>query len=201
MSQHDDTNDAQRPVWGSNGADPPATPPEVPDGGPEPGPPAGWYAVHVRSRHEKRVDGRLQEKGIESFLPLRTVRRKWADRWKDVDLPLFPGYLFVRASRGLLVPVWRMQGVVRVLGTSLSEPTPVPDKEIETVRRLVASDLPLDPYPYLKVGDLVRVRRGPMRGIEGILIRRRKKHLVVVSVHLIGRSVALEIEADNVDKI
>ena len=158
-----------------------------------------WYALHTRSRHEKLVDGLLTEDGqLESFLPLRTVRRRWADRWKDVQVPLFAGYLFVRAPQELLTAVWRTRGVVRILGTD--RPTPVQDEEIASIRRLVSSHLPLDPYPYLKEGDHVRICRGGLRGVEGILIRRNKRHMVVLSVHLIGRSVAVEVEADSVEK-
>ncbi len=160
-----------------------------------------WYALQTRSRHEKLVDKLLrQEKEVESFLPQRTVRRRWADRWKDVQLPLFPGYLFVRAPRDLLHSIRHTRGVVRILGRNHLEPTAVHYEEVENIRRVVACDLPLNPYPYLRVGDRVHIRRGALRGIEGILIRREKKHFVVVSVHLIGRSVAVEIEADNVEK-
>jgi len=158
-----------------------------------------WYALHTRSRHEKLVDRLLWEQvNVESFLPLRTVRRRWADRWKEVRLPLFPGYLFVRAPEERLAQVRRTRGVVCVLGTD--RPTPVEEREIENIRRMVGSDLPLDPYPYLRRGDRVRIRRGPLRGLEGILVRRKNRHLVVVSVHLIGRSVAVEVDADGLER-
>jgi len=157
-----------------------------------------WHAVHTRSRHEKVTAERLAEQGVERFLPLRRVQSRWADRKKWVAKPLFPGYLFVRI-RADEVPVANgTQGVVRLLGTEASGPSVVPDVEVESIRRLVAGDLPVDSCPYLKPGRRVTITHGPLRGVEGELIREARRCFIVVSVQLLGRSVAAEVPGNAV---
>lgn len=157
-----------------------------------------WHAVHTRSRHEKMVAELLQEQGVENFLPLVRVLSQWKDRKKWVDKPLFPGYLFVRIHEEEIPVVRSTRGVARLLGPEPYKPTIVPDEEIENVRRLVASGVKVDPYPYLRPGRLVRITRGPLRGVEGTLLRRQGRFMLVISVPVIGRSAVAEVPAEHV---
>ena len=157
-----------------------------------------WHAAHARSRHEKMVDELLAECGVESFLPLRRVHSQWKDRKKWVEKPMFPGYLFVRIGTNEISIVRATRGVVRILGPDPLKPTIVPDAEVENIRRIVTSRSPVDPYPYLKPGQLVCIRRGPLQGVEGTIIRKANRCLLVISVNLLGRSVAAEVSAEDV---
>ncbi len=159
-----------------------------------------WYALRTRGRHEKVVDSQLASRGIEAFLPLVTRRHRWADRWKEVALPLFPGFCFARFCYGdhaRRLAVLKTVGVVELLGIN-GHPTPVPDAEIDSVRTLVSSVLPIDPHPYLKEGMEVEVVRGPLEGMRGIMVRKGKRARLVVSVHLIQHSASVELDADDV---
>ncbi len=161
---------------------------------------ASWYAVHTRSRHEKHVHARLQAfDTIEPFLPLREERRRWKDRWKLVQFPLFPGYMFVRSPLDELELVWQAKGVVRVVGGDCEHPTPVPDDQILRVRAVVDSGVRVEPCPYLKEGMMVRVLRGPLMGIEGIFVQRKNLGRIVMAVDLIGKAVATEIDQSDVE--
>lgn len=157
-----------------------------------------WYAVYTRSRHEKKVAAALNDRGIDVFLPLRSVINRWKDRRKELQLPLFGGYLFVRIAPEMRVPVLKVGGVVRFVGNAAG-PVPVPEEQIEGIRKLVDSGLLYDPYPYLKEGMTIMIKRGPLKGVEGILIEKRKKHLLVLSVDLIQQSAALEINISDTD--
>ena len=157
-----------------------------------------WHAVHTRSRHEKATAERLAEQGVERFLPLRRVQSRWADRKKWVAKPLFPGYLFVRIRADEVPVVNGTQGVVRLLGTEAAGPSVVPDVEVESIRRLIVGDVPLNSRPYLKPGRRVRITHGPLRGAEGELIREARRCFIVVSVQLLGRSVAAEVPGNAV---
>jgi len=162
-----------------------------------------WYAVHVRSRHEFQVHDRLKLKGVETFLPTVDRLRRWKDRKKMVTFPLFPGYLFVHITRSPsdILSVLKVKGVVRLLSTRPGEPEPVPDEQIHSLMRLVESKEELDPYPYLKEGQRVRIRRGPLAGVEGILVEKLGKHMLVLSVDVLRQGVALKINAYDVEKI
>jgi transcription antitermination factor NusG len=157
-----------------------------------------WHALHTRSRHEKRIDELLAERGIERFLPLVRVHSQWKDRKRWVEKPLFPCYLFVRVHREQIPIVRDTRGVARLLGPERSTPSIVPAAEVENIRRLVTSRVRVDPYPYLKPGQPVCITRGSLRGVEGTIIRRANQCLVVVSVNLLGRSVAAEVSAEDV---
>ncbi len=157
-----------------------------------------WHAVHTRSRHEKVTARLLAEQGVERFLPLRRVQSQWADRKKWVRKPLFPGYLFVHVGADEVPAVSQTRGVVRLLGTEPARPSVVPDVEVESIRRLVSTGVPVDPWPDLKPGQRVRITSGLLRGVEGELIRRGRRCFIVVSVHLLGRSVAAEVPAEAV---
>jgi transcription antitermination factor NusG len=158
-----------------------------------------WYAIYTRSRHEKKVAANLQERRIEVFLPLRTMVSRWKDRRKEVQWPLFTSYLFVRIPPAMKVPVLQTAGVAHFVCSNRGMISPIPDDQIEAIRTLIASGLKYDPYPYLKEGMTVRVRRGPLKGVEGILIGKKKKHLLVLSVDLIQQSTALEIDISDTD--
>jgi len=159
---------------------------------------AEWYAVYTRSRHEKKVAGFLSEKAVEVFLPLRNVLRRRKDRRKWIELPLFSGYVFVRIPRANKLRVLQTQGVVNILGDTRG-PSPVPEDQIESIKKLVDSGLKYDPYPYLVKGMRVKIRSGPLKDVEGILLERRNQHLLVLSVDLIQQSAALQIDISDTD--
>lgn len=166
-------------------------------------PQAYWYAVHVRSRHEFQVHDRLALKGIESFLPVVERQRKWKDRKKLIAFPLFPGYLFVHTtpeSQNLL-SVLKVKGVVRMLCTLPGKPDPIPDDQIISLKKLVENKEALDPYPYLSEGQRVRIIKGPLSDVEGILVEKLDKHVLVLSVDVLKQGVALTINAGDVEKI
>ncbi|HSR66805.1 MAG TPA: UpxY family transcription antiterminator [Acidobacteriota bacterium] len=160
-----------------------------------------WYAVHTRPRHEKVVAEQLCFKNIECFLPLREVLSKWKDRRKRVQFPLFPGYLFVHASLpSSRLDIIKVDSVVQILGFQ-GKPEPVPENQIDAVKRLVYSELPYDPYPDLAQGDRVRIVSGPLRGLEGVLVEKKNRFRFVLNVDLIRQSVACEIAAADVEKL
>lgn len=154
-----------------------------------------WYAVQTRSRHEKIVAQGLGEKGVEVFLPQVDRLRRWKDRQKRVAFPLFPGYLFTRQPGRAedRLAVLRTVGVVRFVGYEAGVPIPVPDEQVEAVRRMLESELKVDPYPYLKVGIRVRVVEGPLKGVEGILIEKPGEHRLVVGIDILQRAVSVTI--------
>jgi transcription antitermination factor NusG len=156
-----------------------------------------WYALRTRSRHEKLVRDQLAAQGVEPFLPLIERARQWKDRRKLVAFPLFPGYCFARFPVSLRVAVLSTTGVVQVLGNH-DGPVPVPDAEIEAVRRLVTSTLPYDPHPYLREGMQVEVIRGPLAGVRGILLRKGTRARLVMGVTLIHQAASVELDALDV---
>ena len=156
-----------------------------------------WYAVSTCARHEKWVACQMSRLAIEHFLPVYKSQRRWKDRRKELELPLFPGYLFVRIALRNRLQVLRIPGVAHLVGTQ-GKPSHLPDPEIA---RLQAGLLPgngLTPHPFLKVGRRVRVATGPLAGTEGILVRRKDGLRVVLCVDLIQRSFALEIDESDV---
>jgi transcription antitermination factor NusG len=152
-----------------------------------------WFALQVRARREPVVAAQLFEQGYECFLPLYKSVRRWSDRLKELEQPLFPGYLFSRFDflncRSLLMT----PGVQQVLGNGRS-PIPVEERELESIRQALSSGLPNQPWPYLQVGERVRVNYGGLNNLEGFLINFKGTHRVVLSVTLLQRSVALEID-------
>lgn len=158
-----------------------------------------WYALYTRPRHEKQVLDDLSARHIKAFLPTYKIRRRWSDRYKVVEEPLFKNYLFVNvdyARHGH--DTLRSYGAVGFVMFD-GKPAPLPEHEIEAVRRLVSSDLPYDPHPYLKVGRRVRVRSGPLEGCEGILTRKKGLTRLILSVNLLQQSVSAEVEAECVE--
>jgi transcription antitermination factor NusG len=156
-----------------------------------------WYALRTRSRHEKRVREQLEARGIEPFLPLVDRWRQWKDRRKRVAFPLFPGYCFARFPLSQRATVLTTQGVVQILGNQ-DGPVPVPEAEVEAVRRLVESTLPYDPHPYLTEGMQVEVIRGPLAGVRGLLLRKGARARMVIGVSLIHQGASVELDAFDV---
>lgn len=156
-----------------------------------------WFALTVRHQHERSADGALRAAGVETFLPLYRSRRRWSDRLVDRDVPLFPGYVFGKFSIEERVRVLRTPGVAKIVGFAGS-PAAVPDREIADVRAALESKLPLGPWPYLRTGDRVRIEEGPLRGVEGTLLRQPGRLRLVLSVELLQRSLAVEIEPESV---
>lgn len=161
---------------------------------------ASWFALHVRSRCEKLVAASLRSKGFEGFLPLYRSRNRWSDRVKDVDLPLFPGYVFCRLQRSGRLPVLTTPGVVSIIGSGKT-PQPVEAEELAAIQSLVRSGLPALPWPFLKTGERVRIEHGALEGVEGILTAVRKESRIVLSVTLLQRSVAVEVDRNFVRPI
>jgi transcription antitermination factor NusG len=155
-----------------------------------------WFAVYTRSHHEKNVAEQLRGRGIEHFLPLYNSPRRWKDRVKILQMPLFAGYLFVRVFPSQVLHVLQTHGVSKLVGSP--RPLPLEEKEIQQLRTWLSLPLAIEPNPYLKIGQPVRVRRGPLTDVEGILVRKKNVFRLVVSIDLIQRSVALEIDAADI---
>jgi transcription antitermination factor NusG len=154
-----------------------------------------WYALHVRSRHEKAVAAALDAGGWERFLPLYHERRRWSDRWKQLDLPLFPGYAFCRLDSLEASRVVQLPGVVAIVGFG-GHILPVDDAEIGAIQAVIRSGLGAEPWPRLESGRKVRVRLGPLSGLEGVVVRQDKKSRLVVAVTLLRRSVAVDVQRE-----
>jgi transcription antitermination factor NusG len=161
-----------------------------------------WYALHTRSRHERLVAQRLAERGVETFLPIVTEEHRWSDRKKSVQLPLFSCYVFAKFVPKRLdrLQVLRVGGVLGLVG-SQGEGTPIPDEQVDTVRTLIDGATPWSPYPFLKIGQRVRIRGGALEGVEGILMSRNGTHTLVISVDAIQRSLAVRVEGYQVEAI
>jgi transcription antitermination factor NusG len=160
-----------------------------------------WFAVQTRPRWEKFVKHALESKGFEAFLPSYKSRRRWSDRIKELDLPLFAGYLFCRVSlEERRLPVLTTPGVRQIVGMG-GTPIAVPQCEIDTVRAIVTSGLATRPWPFVEVGDRVRLRGGSLDGVEGVLISTKTHHRLVVSIEILRRSVAVEIDQAWVEAV
>src|SRR5260221_7880591 len=164
--------------------------------------PTRWYAVRTLPRHEKLVARQLESQGIQSFLPVITKISEWSDRRKEVELPLFSGYAFVRVdhSSNDRVRVLQTQGVVNFVGVQ-GTGIPIPDQEIENINTLLASKVNYQERPYLHVGQRVRVTGGALDGVEGILAAENSDRSLVISVGLIQRSLSVRVAGYNVEPI
>lgn len=158
---------------------------------------ARWFAIWTRARHEQVVREQLRRKRIEVFLPTVARWSRWKDRKKKIDWPLFPGYCFARFDVQDRLPVLKCAGVVNIVSFE-GEPAPIPEHEIEGIRRLVESDLAFDPCPLIREGMMVEVRSGPLKGVIGRLVRKNEKARLVLSVDLIGQAVSVEVDAADV---
>lgn len=155
-----------------------------------------WYAAYTCANHEKRVNIELEARNVEHFLPLYRSVRRWKDRRVSLELPLFPGYVFVRIALSDRLHVLQIPSVVHLVGFN-GHPVALPDHEMDILRSGFPRSLRAEPHAYLTVGRRVRLKSGPLAGIEGILLRRKGNCRVVISIELIQRSVALEM--DEVD--
>src|SRR6267378_4315229 len=160
-----------------------------------------WYAAYTRAQHEKRVAAELGMREVEHFLPLYSSVRRWKDRRVTLDLPLFPGYVFARLALCDRLRVLQIPSVVRLVGFN-GQPTALPDTEMEIMRSGLSQSLRAEPHPFLTVGRRVRITGGPFAGLEGILKRKKGNLRVVVSLELIQRSVAVDVDfADVLPKV
>jgi len=161
---------------------------------------SNWYALVCRARHEKNVAQSLVERGVETFLPMVTEIHRWSDRKKSVKLPLFSCYMFAKLTpnRNNRLRVLHVGGVLGLVG-SLGEGTRIPNEQIDAVRALVDGDRPWSPYPFLKIGQRVRIRGGALEGVEGTLVSRNGNDTLVVSVEAIQRSLAVRVEGYEVE--
>jgi transcription antitermination factor NusG len=161
-----------------------------------------WYAIRTRSRHEKIASEQLRQQGIETFLPLVKRTHKWSDRVKEVELPLFAGYSFVRVvlCSPDRVRVLRAQGVAGFVGIHGSG-TPIPETQIEDIRKLLASKVPFEECPALAVGQRVRIRGGSRDGVEGILAARNGDQSLMISIEPIQRSLCIRVQGYGVEAV
>jgi len=159
-----------------------------------------WWALYTRHQHEKTVADMLTAKGFEVFLPLYESMRRWKDRKKMLSLPLFPCYVFVRGGLNRRLQVVTTPGVHMILthGESFAV---IPEVEIEAIRRTIEGSYRVEPHPYLKVGERVRVIRGSLEGVEGVLLRKKNVCRLVLSVAMVAQSVAVEIDAADVEPV
>ena len=176
---------------------PPAARPGLTCTYPADAPDVGWFAVWTRSRHEAQVSRQLEEKALDAFLPSVPRWSRWKDRRKRIDWPLFPGYCFVRIDPADSLLVLKCRGVVKLVSIE-GRPAPIPDQEIENIRTLVTSDLSYDPCPLIKVGAIVEVIAGPLKGVTGRLIRKGTHARLLLSVDLIGQGVSVQIDAADI---
>jgi transcriptional antiterminator NusG len=159
-----------------------------------------WFALRVRSNYERITVSHLRERGYEEFAPAYKSERRWSDRTKQIDQFLFPGYIFCRFNPSERLPILTAPGVVDVVGFGRM-PEPIPHAEIERVRRMVDSGLLVTPYPYVQVGQAVLIERGPLSGLEGILVEVKGKVRLVVSINLLQRSVSAEVDRHSIRPI
>jgi transcription antitermination factor NusG len=161
-----------------------------------------WYAVQTRSRHEKMVARQLEGQGFATFLPLTTQLRQWSDRRKVVELPLFPGYTFVRMvyQPEQRLRVLNTEGIVSFVGIH-GQGMPIPDRQIEHIQTLQTAQVPMENHPFLKVGQRVRIRSGSLNGTEGILVGQDSDRMLVISVELIQRSVSIRLQGYEVEAV
>ncbi len=152
-----------------------------------------WFALQTRCRYESFVAKQLCHKSYEILLPLYECRRRWSDRIKELELPLFPGYVFCRFNPLDRLPILVTPGVIRVVGIG-KVPMPVDDAEMAAIQTALQSGLPRQPWPFLQIGQRVRVECGPLCGLEGILVDFKGRHRLVLSVTLLQRSVAVEVD-------
>lgn len=158
-----------------------------------------WYALYTRHQHEKNASQVLSQKGFETFLPLYQAIHQWKDRKKEIWLPLFPSYVFVSGDLSRSLDVLKTPGVVGFVSSS-GRPAVIPSEQIQAVRQVVLRSR-AEPHPFLQAGDRVRVKSGSLAGVEGILVRKKNYWRLVISVEMLGKSVATEIEASVIERV
>jgi len=160
----------------------------------------GWFAVHTKYQHESVAASFLAFKGFEVFLPKYLSARRWSDRTRELSLPLFPCYLFLRKGFEHRLNVLTTPGVRGLVGFA-GVPSVIPDAEVEAIRRLLTKDVCVEPHPFLKCGDWVRVKNGPLEGLEGIFVRTKSQARLVLSVNLLQKSAAVEVDVWSVERV
>jgi transcription antitermination factor NusG len=169
-------------------------------GGGQPAISESWCALYTRHQHEKAIAQILSAKGLEVFLPLYNATRRWKDRTVHLSLPLFPCYLFLRGMKERRLEVVTTPGIVSIL-TINGEPATIPESEIESVRKAIEWGNRVEPHPFLRCGDRVRVISGPLQGLEGILVRQKNLYRLVLSVEILERSAAVEVDIAAVERV
>lgn len=159
-----------------------------------------WYAVHVKPRSELSVARHLDAKGYEQFVPLYRSRRRWADRVKELEQPLFPQYVFCRTTINASGRIVSTLGVIRLVGVG-NMPIAIDDHEIEALQVIVKTRLRAEPWPYLHVGQRVELATGPLKGVQGVLTRFANRDRLIVSISLLQRSVSVEVSGHDVTPI
>ena len=159
-----------------------------------------WCAIYTRHQHEKVIAQILSAKGLEVFLPLYNATRRWKDRTMHLSLPLFPCYLFLRGMKERRLEVVTTPGIVFILAIN-GEAATIPESEIESVRRVIEWGNRVEPHPFLRCGDRVRVISGPLQGLEGILVRKKNLCRLVLSVEILERSAAVEVDVSAVERV
>jgi transcription antitermination factor NusG len=159
-----------------------------------------WYAIRTKSNFEQPTATVLRHKGFEEFLPVYVARKRWSDRVKTVQAPLFPGYIFCRLDVQKRLPVLTTPGVVGIVGIG-RQPVPIPDQEIANIHSITKSGLAAQPWPFLRVGERILIDRGPLAGTEGILQRMKGQWRLVASIDLLQRSIAVEVEREWVKPV
>lgn len=162
--------------------------------------PPAWWAIYTKHQHEKSVAEMLTGKGFEVFLPLHESMRRWKDRQKLLSLPLFPCYVFVRGVLSRRLQVVTTPGIHMILSKG-EQIEVIPENEIDAIRRAVLGSYRIEPHPFLKVGERVRVTRGSLEGVEGILVRKKNLYRLVLSVDMLAQSVGVEVDASDVEPI
>ncbi|OFW37985.1 MAG: hypothetical protein A3J28_04420 [Acidobacteria bacterium RIFCSPLOWO2_12_FULL_60_22] len=159
-----------------------------------------WHALHTRYQHEKVVAELLTRQGFETFLPLYTTVHRWKDRTKRLSLPLFPCYVFLRGGFDRRLQILKTPGVHAIV-ESAGRPGVIPELEIAAIQRAVENSLRIKPHPFLETGDWVKIKSGPLVGLEGILVRKQDQLRLVLSVEMLGRSVAVEVDPLHAEQV
>jgi transcription antitermination factor NusG len=159
-----------------------------------------WYAAYTCAKHEKRIAAEMGVREVEHFLPVYSSVRRWKDRRVTLDLPLFPGYVFVRLALRERLRVLQIPSVVRLVGFN-GQPTALPDAEMEILRSGLSQSLRAEPHPFLTEGRRARIKSGPLAGLQGILLRRKGNLRFVLSVNLIQRSVVADVDAADIEPV
>jgi transcription antitermination factor NusG len=161
---------------------------------------ASWHALYTRHQHERLVAHALTSKGFDVFLPQYHAIHRWKDRRKELELPLFPNYVFIQGGLDRMLNILTTPGVHSLVGWG-GRPANIPQEEIDAVRRLVQSPLRVQQHPFIRCGDRVRIKSGPLEGIEGILVRSKSAYRLVLSVEILARSAAVEVDASMVERV
>lgn len=159
-----------------------------------------WYSVRTKPKHESIAAGALKGKGYEQYLPLYRSRRRWSDRVVDSVVPQFPGYVFCRFDANRRLPILTTPGVISIVSFGKG-PTPIEESQIEAIQLVLSSGLAVEPCPFLREGQCIRVNRGSLEGLEGFLLKKKSEWRMVVSITMLQRSVSVEIDREWVSEV